>query len=127
MSAQSLGGLLALVFAIVAANAPFLSERLFLVARRPRPKSAWLRLLELAVYYGLSLGFAFAVEQRFGPVYPQGWEFYGITACLFVVLAYPGFVWRYLRRPLRPAEPAADDPVRSDRDGALGRPEQPRA
>jgi hypothetical protein len=36
------------------------------------------------------------LEARFGAVYPQGWEFYAATACLFLVLAYPGFVWCYL-------------------------------
>ena len=27
---------------------------------------------------------------------PQGWEFYAITATLFLTLAFPGFVYRYL-------------------------------
>jgi hypothetical protein len=27
---------------------------------------------------------------------PQGWEFYAVTGALFITLAFPGFVWRYL-------------------------------
>lgn len=127
MSSQSLAGLLVLAVAVALANAPFLSERLLAVLALRRPKPVWLRLLELAIGYAAALGFGLLVETRFGPRYPQGWEFYGITACLFVVLGYPGFVWRYLRRPIRPAAASPDDPVRTDRDGALGRPEQPRA
>lgn len=95
--AQTLSGLLILLAAIGAANAPFLSERLFGVVRVRRTKSAGVRFLELAVFYLVTLGLAILIETRFGPRYPQRWEFYGITACLFVVLGYPGFVWRYLR------------------------------
>jgi len=61
-------------------------------------KSIWLRLLELAVLYGLVGGVAYMLEARIGNVFAQGWEFYAITGCLFLVLAYPGFVFRYLRK-----------------------------
>ncbi|MEY4711160.1 MAG: hypothetical protein RIS88_610, partial [Pseudomonadota bacterium] len=27
---------------------------------------------------------------------PQGWEFYAVTVTLFLTLAFPGFVYRYL-------------------------------
>ncbi len=33
-----------------------------------------------------------------GNRFRQGWEFYAITLCLYVVLGYPGFVYRYLCR-----------------------------
>lgn len=98
MSSFTLPGLFLLVVALFTANVAFLSERLFLVLRLSGGKPGWLRFLELLAWYGLTLLVAVGVETRFGPRYPQGWEFYGITACLFVVLAYPGFVWRYLRR-----------------------------
>lgn len=127
MSPQSLAGLLILAFAIAAANLPFMSERLFGAVRLARPKTGWMRIMELVVGYFLTIGFGLLVEGRFGPIYPQRWEFWGITVCLFIVLGYPGFVWRYLRRPMRPADPSAGDPVREDRDGSLGRPQQPRA
>ena len=66
--------------------------------RKAAHKSFWWRLAELAVLYFAVLFFARALEARMGAVYPQNWEFYATTACLFVVLAYPGFVWRYLWR-----------------------------
>ena len=97
-TAQALSGLLILLIAIAAANAPFVTERLLGVARLAHGKSLGLRLSELVVYYLVTLALAVLIETRFGPRYPQGWEFYGITSCLFVVLGYPGFVWRYLRR-----------------------------
>lgn len=106
MSPQSLSGLLILLAAVALANAPFVTERAFGVLRVARGKSAGLRFLELLLYYFVALGIAIGVETRFGPRYPQGWEFYGITACLFVVLGYPGFVWRYLKR--HPGQRRAD-------------------
>ncbi|HLA39718.1 MAG TPA: DUF2818 family protein, partial [Candidatus Glassbacteria bacterium] len=41
---------------------------------------------------------AWLVEKNLGPVHPQRWEFYATTACLFLVFAYPGFVYRFLWR-----------------------------
>jgi hypothetical protein len=41
---------------------------------------------------------ASVLESRVGNRFRQGWEFYAVTGCLFIVLAYPGFVHRYLRR-----------------------------
>lgn len=82
------------------ANLPFLNERLFAVLPLPRAdKPFWVRLLELCALYALVLGVAWLVEGRMGNVAAQGWEFYVITICLFLVLAFPGFVFRYLRRP----------------------------
>lgn len=86
--------------AALAANLPFLNERLFGVVRLPsRPqKSFWLRLLELLALYFAVGGVAFLLESRIGGVFRQGWEFYAVTGCLFLVLAFPGFVFRYLRK-----------------------------
>jgi hypothetical protein len=36
------------------------------------------------------------LENRAGQIAPQGWEFYAITGALFITLAFPGFVYRYL-------------------------------
>ncbi|MFX5697202.1 DUF2818 family protein, partial [Acinetobacter baumannii] len=61
-------------------------------------KPIWLRLLELVVLYFLVGVAAHLLESGIGNVFSQGWEFYAITACLFLVLAYPGYVMRYLRK-----------------------------
>jgi hypothetical protein len=90
---------LVLVVAVVAANLPFVNERLFVVGPRLRPAKVfgW-RLLELVVFATLTWGLGSALEASIGQRAPQGWEFYAAGACLFVTLASPGFVWRYLRR-----------------------------
>lgn len=84
--------------AVLAANLPFLTQRLLGVLALPRPKSLPLRLAELVVLYFAVGGVALLLERRFGQVAPQGWEFYAVTGALFVTLAFPGFVWRYLLR-----------------------------
>ena len=95
----SLASWFVIVLAAFAANLPFFNERLFaLLPLRQSAKSLWLRLLELTVLYFLVRGIAYLLEARIGNVFPQRWEFYAITACLFLVLAFPGFVFRYLRK-----------------------------
>ena len=64
-------------------------------------KSVFVRLLEVLVFYGLVGVLAFALEASLGNRFPQGWEFYAITLSLFLVLGYPGFVWRYLMKRRR--------------------------
>lgn len=87
------------MLAAFAANIPFANERLFLLIPLRRPvKPVWIRLLELTLLYLLVLGIAYLLEARIGNVFSQGWEFYVITICLFLVLAFPGFVLRYLRK-----------------------------
>lgn len=83
---------------LLAANLPFLTQRSLVgIPCLKRDKPFWLRLVELLVLY-LLLGLLAHWFERsaYGAGYPQGWEFYAITFCLFLVLAYPGFVYRYL-------------------------------
>ena len=91
--------LIILVLAFVAANLPFMLERrLFILPPRENRKSLVWRLLELVLMYFTVGGIAWLVEKNLGPVHPQRWEFYASTACLFLVFAYPGFVYRFLWR-----------------------------
>ena len=83
--------------ALVAANLPFMNER-WLMAGPARQKPLWGRLLELVLLYFVVGALALLLERRTGQIYPQGWEFYAITATLFLTLAFPGFVWRYLTK-----------------------------
>ena len=89
---------LVILFAVVAANLPFVNERLFIVGPRRAPKAFAWRLVELVFLYALTLALGFALEARLGQRQPLGWEFYAAMASLFLTLAFPGFVWRYLRR-----------------------------
>jgi hypothetical protein len=102
--------------ALAAANLPFANERVFglfafpfgkgsleatqtgQARNKPRTKSFLARLLELLVLYFLVGLVAWLLESRIGNVFAQGWEFYAVTGCLFLVLAFPGFIFRYLRK-----------------------------
>ena len=88
---------LIILAALVAANLPFINQRLAIVGPvMAGRKSLWLRLLEMVILYFLVGGLGMLLERRAGQVSPQGWEFYAITATLFLTLAVPGFVYRYL-------------------------------
>jgi len=89
---------LVVMMALLGANLPFISQRLLVVFPARREKALWLRLAELVVLYFVVGGVALALEQSAGQIYPQRWEFYATTAALFVTLAFPGFVFRYLRK-----------------------------
>lgn len=90
---------LLLVLAFVAANLPFLVERIFFVAVPTSGRKAfgW-RLLEVVLLFFVVGGIAWLLEGKLGAVHKQNWEFYVVNAALFVVFAYPGFVYRYLWR-----------------------------
>ncbi|WP_424257632.1 DUF2818 family protein [Castellaniella sp.] len=64
-------------------------------------KSFFDRLLEVLVGYVLVGTLGFALELNLGNAFPQRWEFYAVTLALFLVLGYPGFVWRYMLRRRR--------------------------
>lgn len=88
-----------LLVALVAANLPFLLEGRFLVMKvGVRRKGFGWRLLELTILYFVVGAISLALESRQGRIYAQTWEFYAITYCLFLVFAYPGFVYCYLWR-----------------------------
>jgi hypothetical protein len=93
---QSTSVWLVIALALVAANLPFISQRLLLVVRLAYGKSLAVRLAELVVMYFIVGGIGLLLEKRLGQIAPQGWEFYAITGTLFITLAFPGFVWRYL-------------------------------
>jgi hypothetical protein len=100
---------LVIAVAIAAANLPFFNDKVFaLVALKPpagqqagaaaRRKPLWLRLLEMLVLYFVVGAIGFGLEAQIGNRFPQTWEFFAISGCLFIVLAFPGFIVRYLRK-----------------------------
>ncbi|NOQ93876.1 MAG: DUF2818 family protein [Methylophaga sp.] len=95
---------LILLFLIIA-NLPWFTERVFLVYPLQSVKSVVIRLIELVVYYFASLLIAIAAEIQFsGDVFPQQWEFFVTTFCLFLVLAVPGVIYRYQWLPMQQKE-----------------------
>jgi hypothetical protein len=98
----SLFSLSIILLAAFAANLPFFNQQLFALVPLSRAsgwvKPVWVRLVELLVLYFVVGGVAHLLESSQGNAFSQGWEFYAITACVFLVLAYPGFVMRYLHK-----------------------------
>ena len=87
---------LVLLALLLAANLPFVNNRWLAVIPRLAPKPLWMRVGELLVCYALAIGLGLVLEQSAGQIAPQGWEFYAVTGALFLTLAFPGFVYRYL-------------------------------
>jgi len=89
-----------LLLVLLAANLPWFSNNFFYLIqlKNNRKHLAWC-LLELTVLYFIVGGVALYAENvTFGQISPQGWEFYAITACLFLVFSFPGFVYKALWR-----------------------------
>lgn len=87
---------LVVVLAVAGATLPFVSQRLMGVLALRTPKTLGLRLLELVACYFLVGGIGLLLEKNAGQIAPQGWEFFAITGTMFITLAFPGFVYRYL-------------------------------
>lgn len=90
--------LLVLLAALIAANLPFINERLFVVGPVRAPKAVAWRLLELLVYALGVAAMGWGLETHLGQASPLRWEFVAVWLCVMLTLAFPGFVWRYLRR-----------------------------
>jgi hypothetical protein len=89
---------LVIVAALAGANLPFVNQRLLGVVPMHVPKSLPLRLAELVFFYFAVGVLGVLLEKSAGQVAPQDWQFYAVTAALFIVFAFPGFIWRYLVR-----------------------------
>ena len=92
--------------AFIAANLPWISERIFgLIQIKSGKKLVWMTLLEWFTLYRLIGMVALGIEKKYtSHIYSQGWEFYASTFCLFMVFALPGFIYRFdlkhlLQRP----------------------------
>ena len=85
--------------ALLAANLPFISNRVMAVYRLRSSKTLVLRRAQMVVWYFVVVGLALLLKQRAGKIASQGWELYAITGTLLVTFAFPGFVYRYLLKP----------------------------
>jgi hypothetical protein len=85
-----------ILLALVAANVPFINQRVLLLGPQRLSKPLAWRLAELVLLYFVVGGVGLALENHAGQIAPQGWEFYAVTGTMFVTLAFPGFVYRYL-------------------------------
>ena len=85
-----------MVLALVAANLPFANQRILWVGPSRSTKSLAIRLAELVLLYFAVGAVGLALENHGGQIAPQGWEFYAVTGCLYLVFAFPGFVYKVL-------------------------------
>ena len=83
-----------LVLALIFANAPFVTAKFFGVLPLKR-KHIGHHLIELAAGFILTAVLAYILESRAGAVHRQDWEFYATVICLYLIFAFPCFVWRY--------------------------------
>jgi hypothetical protein len=83
-----------LLVALLAANLPFMSQRIGGVLHVTHKAFGW-RFLELLVLYLATGLLGRLLESRLMPVQHQSWTFYVTTFFLFLVFAFPGFVLRY--------------------------------
>ena len=89
---------LVLMTTMLLANLPFANERVFALGPLRHPKAVGWRLIELLTYAAVSALLGRFIEARLGQVSPIRWEFVAVWLLVVVTLAFPGFVWRYLRR-----------------------------
>lgn len=103
MSVHAISWLIVLI-AVGAANLPWLTERFFFFLSPPgaQGKRPWMRLLEWFVLMFVVGLIAVGLEKKTtGVIFHQGWEFYTVGVCLFIVFALPGFIYRHdLRKHL---------------------------
>lgn len=87
---------LLLITAMVLANIPFiLGNRLFLLIKVPH-KSIVVNMIEWFTYFCITGLFAYLLEKKsMGHVAPQEWEFYTVVLFMFMIFAFPGFIYRY--------------------------------
>ncbi len=86
-----------LILSFIVANLPWFSDKLFYaIPLKNAHKNVAICLGELVVLYFVVGGIAlYAEKATLGQIAPQGWEFYTVTFCLFLVFSFPGFVYRY--------------------------------
>lgn len=90
-----------LIGGILAANLPWLSERVFFFFEpHGGHKGIAIRLLEWLILFSVFTLAALGAENKvMGSNYQQGWEFYTVLLCLFIVFALPGFIYRHDLKP----------------------------
>ena len=95
MSASNVTWLLIAV-TLVLANLPWCYGR-FLLFIKPDRKKQWMCLLEWLILYFFAGFLALGVEKKMqGETHAQDWEFYVVTFFLFMVFAFPGFIYKGL-------------------------------
>jgi hypothetical protein len=98
MNNQTVAVWLLILFALAAANLPFVNERLFGLFRLTKftVKPPWLVTVEVLAYFVFTAMIGLAFETTLSNPFANGMTLVTIGFCIFLVLGYPGFVFRYL-------------------------------
>ena len=90
--------ILILLLALIAANLPWISNKLFYILplKSTHKSLTWCVTELIILYLAIGLIAAYAEYTSLGQVAPQAWEFYAVTFSLFLVFAFPGFVYKIL-------------------------------
>jgi len=85
-----------LVFAaFLLANLPWFTDKLFAFKSLSKAKAFSTRIFEWFVLYFIIGSIALGLETKLnGDRHEQGWEFYVVTLCLFMVFALPGIIFQ---------------------------------
>lgn len=84
-----------IVAALLLANLPWFTEKLFAIKSLNKEKSFYIRLMEWFVFYFIIGSAALGLETKLNGVrHEQSWEFYVVTLCLFMVFALPGVIFQ---------------------------------
>ena len=97
MTIETAGWVL-IAWGVLLANLPWLMTRRWLFGLIPlaQCKSVWLSLAEWLLYWFLWLASGYLLELKMtGTVQPQEWEFWTTQLFLFMIFAFPGFIYRY--------------------------------
>lgn len=90
-----------LVGSLILANLPFVTNRFLAIFPMRKGKPAWMIIPEWLLCLCLAAVLGMLLERRLGLVTPQHWQFYVANVCLFILFSFPGFVSRFLWRPVR--------------------------
>jgi len=98
MNNQTVAVWLLILLALAAANLPFMNERLFglFSLTKVAVKPVWLVVVEVLVYFVLTAVIGLAFETTLSNPFPNSMTLVTIGFCIFLVLGFPGFVFRYL-------------------------------
>lgn len=89
---------LLLAAALLLANLPFVIRPTMFRSATGGSADFAVRLLEWFLCLILTGVLAWLLETRSAPLQQQHWQFYATAVCMYVVFAFPGFVYRYLWR-----------------------------
>jgi undecaprenyl pyrophosphate phosphatase UppP len=98
MNNQTVAVWLLILLAVAAANLPFMNERLFGLFRLKKVavKPPWLVVVEVLTYFVFTIVIGLVFEKTLSNPFPNTMTLVTIGFCIFLVLGYPGFVFRYL-------------------------------